>query len=397
MTKKFNVIQPLSDICEINPSKKEIADIHEETKISFVPMSNVSDKGTVDLSEIRELREVKGGFTYFKNGDVLLAKITPCMENGKGALVNNLVNNIGFGSTEFHVLRPKSQIDSKWLYYITKAQVFRKTAEAHMTGSAGQKRVPTTFFEKYKVLVPTLESQKKIACILDKSLELINKRKEQIESCDELIKSQFIEMFGNPVTNPKGWLIERYENLCEVITDGEHSTPQRINKGIYLLSARNVGKHSLKLDDVDFIGEEEYERISKRIIPQADDILISCSGSVGRVCRVPENIKFQMVRSVAILRLTTQVNPIFFEYLVDSNYTQQQILQSINQSSQANLFQGKIRQLRAIVPPIELQKQFATFVQQVDKLKFEMQQSLIELENNFNSLMQRAFKGELFI
>ena len=232
--------------------------------------------------------------------------------------------------------------------------------------------------------------------ILDKAHELIDKRKAQIEELDELVKSQFIEMFGDPFLNPKGWNVNNYEDVCTCITDGEHSTPKRCEEGIYLLSARNVLNHSLQLDDVDFIGEDEYTRISKRIIPEENDILISCSGSVGRVCKVPANIKFQMVRSVAILKLKDNINSTFMEWLIDSNYTQQQILKSNNQSSQASLFQGKIKKLKAIVPPIELQNQFADFVKQVDKLKFEMQESLKELEDNFNSLMQKAFKGELF-
>lgn len=177
-------------------------------------------------------------------------------------------------------------------------------------------------------------------------------------------------MFGDPFRNPKAWDVKCYEEICNCITDGEHSTPRRCDEGIYLLSARNVLNHCLQLNDVDYIDKEEYERIAKRIVPEENDILISCSGSVGRVCKVPKDIKFQMVRSVAILKLNEDINATFMEWLIDSNYTQQQILQSVNQSSQANLFQGKIRKLKAIVPPIELQNTFEDFVKQVDKLKF---------------------------
>lgn len=203
-------------------------------------------------------------------------------------------------------------------------------------------------------------------------------------------------MFDDPYINKNKWPIKSYEDISYCITDGEHSTPKRCEKGVYLLSARNILNHSLQLKDVDFIDEEEYKRISKRIIPKKNDILISCSGSIGRVCRIPKNIKLQMVRSVAIIRFKENINAVFMEWLIDSNYTQQQILRSVNQSTQANLFQGKIRKLKAIVPPIELQNKFADFVKETDKLKFEMEKSLKELENNFNSLMQRAFNGELF-
>lgn len=290
-------------------------------------------------------------------------------------------------------IRGSIDINNKFLYYYL--ITMKEELNSKATGSTF-KAINKSILEEVTIPNISIDKQNNIVKVLDKAQELIDKRREQIEDLDKLIKSQFIEMFGDPFLNPKGWNVSNYEDICTCITDGEHSTPKRCEEGIYLLSARNVLNHSLQLDDVDFIGEDEYTRISKRIIPEENDILISCSGSVGRVCKVPANIKFQMVRSVAILKLKDNINSTFMEWLIDSNYTQQQILKSINQSSQANLFQGKIKKLKAIVPPIELQSQFADFVNQVDKLKFEMVKSLKELEDNFSSLMQKAFKGELF-
>ena len=198
-------------------------------------------------------------------------------------------------------------------------------------------------------------------------------------------------MFGDPVTNPNGWEVKRFKDICDLITDGEHNTPNRSSKGIYLLSARNIHNHILKLEDVDYIDEEEYARISKRIIPQEGDVLISCSGSVGRVCSVPKNFKLQMVRSVALLRLKEIVTPLFMEYLIESDYLQNQIDKAKTQSSQANLFQGKIAELKGFVPPLELQNDFATFVQQIDKSKFAVQKSLEKAETLYKSLMQEYF------
>ncbi|MFQ8893362.1 MAG: restriction endonuclease subunit S [Clostridium sp.] len=202
-------------------------------------------------------------------------------------------------------------------------------------------------------------------------------------------------MFDDPYINKNKWPIKSYEDISYCITDGEHSTPKRCEKGVYLLSARNILNHSLQLKDVDFIDEEEYKRISKRIIPKKNDILISCSGSIGRVCRIPKNIKLQMVRSVAIIRFKENINAVFMEWLIDSNYTQQQILRSVNQSTQANLFQGKIRKLKAIVPPIELQNKFADFVKETDKLKYQkLIISLKVLTNGFNSLIQEMLNSK---
>ena len=139
----------LSDICEINPKADPIND---HTMVSFVSMPDVSDSGKIKTTTARPFGEVKKGFTSFREGDVLFAKITPCMENGKGALAVGLRNGIGCGSTEFHVLRPNTEvIQGKWLYYLTVWTAFRKDAERHMSGSAGQKRVPKAFLEKYGI------------------------------------------------------------------------------------------------------------------------------------------------------------------------------------------------------------------------------------------------------
>ena len=141
--------------------------------------------------------------------------------------------------------------------------------------------------------LPTLDVQRRIVEIFESIERLIETKVFILKGLDDLIKSRFVELFGDINHNTKNWPIMTLEDLAELITDGEHSTPKRCNDGIYLLSARNVLNHSLKLDDVDYIDEAEYDRISKRVIPKAGDILLSCSGSVGRCCITPMEIKFQ--------------------------------------------------------------------------------------------------------
>ena len=379
----------LGEVCLIHPKSCTLRD---DTEVSFIPMTKVGEHGEFDASEIKNYSEVKKGFTNFQNGDILFAKITPCMENGKGAIAHNMKNGIGFGSTEFHVLRPDTdKITSDWLYYLTTWKAFRKEAERNMTGSAGQKRVPKTFLENYVVNLPDIDTQKSENKILRKLDDLIFLRKQQLAKLDELIKARFVEMFGDPSNNPMGWKKQNFEDIALLITDGEHMTPQRTNKGIYLLSARNILNHTIQLDDVDYIDEEEYGRIARRIVPQQGDVLVSCSGSIGRCCVVPSELKFQMVRSVALIRFNNTINPIFAEWLIATDELQKQIYTSATQSSQANLFQGKIRKLCGYVPPLSLQNQFAAFVERVDKQKQTVQQSLEKLELMKKALMQEYF------
>lgn len=219
--------------------------------------------------------------------------------------------------------------------------------------------------------LPTLDVQRRIVEIFESIERLIETKVFILKGLDDLIKSRFVELFGDINHNTKNWPIMTLEDLAELITDGEHSTPKRCNDGIYLLSARNVLNHSLKLDDVDYIDEAEYDRISKRVIPKAGDILLSCSGSVGRCCITPMEIKFQLVRSVALIRFKSEITPIFAEYMITSDWFQRQINSLKTASSQANLFQGKIKKLKGFVPDMNLQYDFIQFVNQINKLKFD--------------------------
>ena len=157
-------LTPLGTCCEMNPKKGSDSRLVAGLQVSFVPMPAVSENGSIDISEVRSYDEVKIGFTYFAENDVLFAKITPCMENGKGAVAVGLINGIGFGSTEFHVLRPiASKSNPYWLYTLMSFDSFRKDAAANMTGSAGQRRVPITYLERYKVALPPILLQEQFA------------------------------------------------------------------------------------------------------------------------------------------------------------------------------------------------------------------------------------------
>lgn len=173
----------LGKCCELNPAKpKNIAD---NLLVSFVPMQSVTEKGYIDCSNIKKYKEVKNGYTYFAENDVLFAKITPCMENGKGAIAKGLEGGIGFGSSEFYVLRPiAKKSTSYWLYFITMFNSFRTNARKVMTGTGGQLRVPLNYLDTFPICLPPIELQKLFETFaqqaelskqkLQKSLEQLN-------------------------------------------------------------------------------------------------------------------------------------------------------------------------------------------------------------------------------
>ena len=190
-------IKELGKCCELNPKKAQEKRLASNIDVSFVPMSSVSENGDIDPTDIRSYEEVKKGFTYFAENDVLFAKITPCMENGKGAVARSLKNGIGFGSTEFHVLRPIKDISNPyWIYALTSFKSFRKDAEANMTGSAGQRRTPASFLNNYKVALPPIYLQNQFAAFVaqvDKSKFAVQK---SLEKTQLLFDSLMQEYFG---------------------------------------------------------------------------------------------------------------------------------------------------------------------------------------------------------
>lgn len=172
----------LGECCELNPRKPK--DMNTNIDYSFVAMPSVSEDGRIDSSIERPYSEVCKGFTYFGENDVLFAKITPCMENGKGGVAKKLKNGAGFGSTEFHVLRPiKGISDPYWIYILTIFPKFRSDAEKVMTGTGGQRRVPITYLNEYPIALPPIDLQEQFAAFVrqsDKSKLLISRLKEFI-------------------------------------------------------------------------------------------------------------------------------------------------------------------------------------------------------------------------
>ena len=203
----------LGELAEINPRLSKGA-IDLGHLVSFVPMAAVSElsKSIVE-TKAKPYVEVSKGYTYFDNGDLIVAKITPCYENGKMALAEGLAHSPAFGSTEFHVIRPGEKLLGRFLFHLLQSPAVRVSGKSRMKGAAGQKRVPPDFFKELKVPCPSLPEQKRIAAILDAADALRSKRRETLAQFDTLLQSTFLEMFGDPVTNPKGWGVASLKDL----------------------------------------------------------------------------------------------------------------------------------------------------------------------------------------
>lgn len=177
----------LGKCCELNP--RSSLDIDDDKEVSFVPMPAVSEHGQIDAKEHKPYREVKTGYTHFEENDVLFAKITPCMENGKGAVAKDLINGVGAGSTEFHVLRPiPGKSNPYWLYELTMLTGFRDEARSRMTGTGGQLRVPIGFLEYYPISLPPIDMQNVFEAIVEQSDKSKFELNEAIKDLDAMYK-----------------------------------------------------------------------------------------------------------------------------------------------------------------------------------------------------------------
>ncbi|AGE20934.1 DNA methylase [Geobacillus sp. GHH01] len=256
------------------------------------------------------------------------------------------------------------------------------------------------FLKEVVIPIPSIDLQKRIVSVLDKAQELIDKRKAQIEALDQLTQSVFLEMFGDPVSNPKGWDVKKLKDIAE-IEDGDRGEnyPKQhelVSEGILFLSTSNFVNNKLDLSKVTYITKEKFSQLRKGKLRRGD-LIVTLRGSIGNIVIFDEEgydtgfINAQM----AILRLKN-VNRIFFQQLYTSNSFQLVLKKTQTGSSQPQLPLKNLKELEIIIPPLELQELFAATIQQINLKKELLLKSQAEIQNMFNSLMQRAFKGELF-
>lgn len=194
---------------------------------------------------------------------------------------------------------------------------------------------------------------------------------------------------------PVDWEVYNLHEISEKITDGEHATPKRTNQGYYLLSARNVHDGRIDLTDVDFVDIEEYQRIRKRCNPETGDVLISCSGTIGRVAVLPSGIECVMVRSAALIKPDrAKTNSYFIQYVLQSIVGQTQIAKSLNQGAQANLFINHIEKLKIPFPPLLEQKAIAQALSDADAAIAKLDRLITKKRNIKQGATQQLLTGK---
>src|SRR5690554_1971423 len=365
-------------------------------------MASVSEDGGITFQETRNFGEIKKGFTYFQRGDVLLAKITPCFENGKSALADNLEHPIGFGSTEFHVLRTvPEKLDSRFLYHLVRSNQLLFLGQKSMKGAAGHKRVPTQFLESFEVPAWPLDDQIRIAHLLGKVESLIAQRKQHLQQLDDLLKSVFLDMFGDLVRNEKGWDMQSCEKAVLDISSGtSYGGEDRA-----FLSAEEVGVLKISAVTKGTFNPTEFKVVNPAQITKAlrfvrrGDFLFSRANTVGLVaaCCIVERDYAQLFLPDKLWVLTLNpelLAPQFFNFLLKNERYREVVrgLASGGHDSMLNISMKKFMTLNIPCPPVEIQTQFSVIVKKIEAIRSSYQQSLTDLESLYGALSQQAFK-----
>jgi len=279
----------------LNPIKSELT-LADDAEVSFVPMDAVGELGGLRLDEQRVVDDVYTGYTYFRDDDVLIAKITPCFENGKGAIAAGLTNGVGFGTTELHVVRPNDRLDRRFFFYATIAHDFRSFGESEMLGAGGQKRVPERFLKDWQLSLPPLETQKRIATFLDEKTAqidaLIEKKRALLERLTEkrqAVITQAVTKGLNPAAPmkdsgidwlgeiPAHWEVKRLKFLGRT-RYGLGEPPERDDEGVPFIRATDIYRGKVDMSAV--------QRVAKDAVPwqrrpqlEVGEVLVVRSGA----------------------------------------------------------------------------------------------------------------------
>jgi type I restriction enzyme S subunit len=381
------------------------ASIQQTKNVSGYPITRIEtisdgsiNRAKMGYADIRS-KEPYVGYVL-QDGDILMSHINSVTHLGKSALYSKMGDEtVIHGMNLLNLRGDCSIIMSKYANYYFSSYSFKRQLPNITKNSVNQSSFNITALKELKIPLPPLPIQKKIADILDYTSNLIEKRKAQIEKLDLLVKSQFIEIFGDPVTNPMGWEIAPLSEHLQVVGGYAFNSNGFINSGIPVLRIGNINTGLFRSNNLVFW---HHDTNLERYLLYPGDIVISLTGTVGKddyanVCILGyEHERYYLNQRNAKLALRPTLDRYYLANVLRVAEIKKRLTGISRGIRQANISNSDILNLILPVPPIELQNRFADFVCQVDKSKFEMQQGLEELERLYKSLMQKCFNGEIY-
>jgi type I restriction enzyme S subunit len=393
----------LGDVCEINPRRPKNFSRAYDAPTTFVPMVAVDEKtGTIARPEAVPYSKVAKGYTYFEENDVLFAKITPCMQNGKHVIARGLIDGIGFGTTEFHVLRPDSDVLPAWIRFFIRQQYFLHEATAYFTGAVGQQRIPESFLSNYIIPLPPIEEQKRIVAKVQGLMQEVERARtaceKQLEAAKALPSAYLREVFESE--EAKKWERKRLGEIAKKYQYGLIVTSSDEAVGYPLLRISDITDDgNLKKQGLRFVkcNTDTYEKYKL----EQGDILIARSGSVGRSFLYegePENAIFASYL-IRFNPIKENVDPKFLFYFTHSGVYLEFINWKKHTLSQPNINAQELKSLEIPLPPLSIQQRIATELKDkmtyAEKLCISIEKQLEAINALPQAILRKAFRGEI--
>lgn len=384
----------LGDVCSINPRKSELAMFKPDMEVSFVPMSDLNQhRITFQAKGKKLLSEVFTGYTYFEDGDVLFAKVTPCFENGKAGIARGLINGVGFGSSEFYVLRSGANVLPEWIYFCITHPLFRSGAIEQMTGSVGLQRVPRDYVESFQIPLPPLDEQRKIIFELECQESMIHYGNNLVDlwSSKNLDSENCAEE-----ANTKSNLIDLLQTLESGSRPKGGIVP--INGGAISLGGEQIGVDGrLDLRKIPFVPLDFYEKAKKGFVRNGDILMCKDGALTGKACYVYSDFEQKKVmcnEHVYIMRADeTKILQKYLFYCLRDQQTQEQIKNlAYSKSAQPGLNQSHIERIFISLPPIEIQKQIIAEIEAEEKFIEEAKSFVKKQEEKIQAKLQSLWK-----
>jgi len=380
----------LGDICEIVSGSTPKTGFSEywDGDIKWITPAELNDDSYIVNDSVRKITELgvrKTGLSSFPTGTVILSSRAPI---GKVAIAGcEMYCNQGFKN-----LICSETINNRYLYWFLKGN----TEYLNSLGrGATFKEISKQIVSSIEINVPSVKEQEEAVKILERVSKLMKLRRKEIEELDELIRARFVEMYGDPASNPMGWPETTVGNVCHYIKDGPHKSLPNIgqeNGGHPFISVRNIVNHVIDFSTAKYISDEDYAEARKKCSPEKGDMLYSKGGTTGIAKLVDIDVEFANWVHLAVLKFDHSVlDGIFFENMLNCDYCYDQSQRLTKGIANRDLVLSAMAQIKIYRPPMVLQEQFAAFVAQVDKSKAVIQKSLDETQLLFDSLMQKYF------
>jgi len=404
--KKEWTTKRIGEIATIKPPKSEARElVPADALVSFLPMEDLGIATKYpEPKRTKRLSDVVGSYTYFAEGDVLLAKITPCFENGKLGIAKGLKNGVGFGSSEFIVIRPDCTVNKEWLFYFLSRDDFRNEGSQRMGGAVGQQRIPKEFVESYDIPVPPLPEQQRIVGILDEAfggLAIAQANAAQnLQNARDLFESHLNAVFTQ---RGDGWVEKRLGDVAAgdcSLSYGIVQPGDEVEDGLPVVRPTDLTHTKIGLDGLKRIDPKLAESYQRTTL-QGGELLLCVRGSTGVVSMAAPELKgANVTRGIVPIRLNAMLlSQDFGFYLLRAEPVQSQIRDKTYGAALMQINIGDLRKIALDFPPLNEQQAIAS---KLDALSAETQrltriyeQKLAALAELKKSLLHQAFSGEL--